>query len=626
MAEKPYNSDVGKVVEIEEKEDVIIRFCGDSGDGMQLTGSRFTETTAIMGNDVSTLPDFPAEIRAPAGSLAGVSGYQIRFSSKDIRTPGDAPDVLVAMNPAALRTNLPDLKEGGMLIVNTDAFTQDNLDYAGYESNPIEDGTLDAYASYKINLTTLTQNALEESELTKKSKERCKNFFALGIMSWLYQRPMEPTLDWIEKKFKGKDDLIWANQKALKSGYYYSETAELFKKHYKIPKAELPKGNYRHITGNEATALGFVAAGQLAKKDLIYATYPITPASDILHELSKHKNFGVKTLQAEDEISAIGMAIGASFTGGLGLTGTSGPGLSLKAEALGLALMMELPLVVINVQRGGPSTGLPTKTEQSDLMQAMYGRHGESPVAIIAPATPGECFHLAIEAVRISTKYMTPVIFLSDGYLANGAEPWAIPDMSEFQPIEINHPKASEVHFYPYHRNPETLSRPWAIPGTPGLEHRLGGLEKQEETGNVSYDPLNHDAMIKVRAKKIAGIVQDVPDLEVYGDESGDILLLGWGSTHGAITSAVDKMREEGLSISSAHLRYLNPFPKNLEKVLSSFKTVIIPEMNQGQLVQLIRAKFLIDAIPVNKTQGKPFKITEITSAVKEISQKKNVA
>lgn len=617
---------VSRPVDVEEKEEVIIRFCGDSGDGMQLTGSRFTETTAIMGNDVSTLPDFPAEIRAPAGSLAGVSGYQIRFSSKDIRTPGDAPDVLVAMNPAALKTNIHDLKEGGMLVVNTDAFTQDNLDYAGYKSNPIEDGSLEGYAFYKVNLTTLTENALEESELTKKAKARCKNFFALGMMSWLYQRPLETTLKWIESKFKGKEDLIWANQKALKSGYYFGETAELFKKHYTIPKAKLPEGKYRHITGNEATALGFLTAGVLAKKELVYASYPITPASDILHELSKHKSFGVKTLQAEDEIAAIAMAIGVSFTGLIGLTGTSGPGLSLKGEALGLALMMELPLVVINVQRGGPSTGLPTKTEQADLLQSLYGRHGESPVAVVAPATPGECFDYAIEAVRIATKYMTPVIFLSDGYLANGAEPWMVPDVEGLKPIEINHPHASEVAFYPYKRDPETYARPWAIPGTPGLEHRLGGLEKQELTGNVSYDPLNHESMIKARAEKIEKIVQDVPKLEVYGDSEGDTLLVGWGSTHGAITSAVDKLRDEGHSVSSIHIRYMNPFPANLSSILHRFKTVIVPEMNQGQLVMLIRSRFLIDAVPLNKTQGKPFKISEIVSAVKEIMSKKEVA
>lgn len=607
------------VKEIEEKEEVVIRFCGDSGDGMQLTGTRFTETTAIVGNDLGTLPDFPAEIRAPAGSLAGVSGYQIHFSSKDIRTPGDAPDVLVAMNPAALKTNIRDLKKGGILVVNEDAFNEDNIKQADYESNPLSDGSLSSYALYQIPITTLNAEALKESPLTKKDVERCKNFFALGIMFWLYDRPLEVTIEWINSKFKKKPELAEANKKALKSGFYFGETTELFKKHFKVAKASLPTGKYRHITGNEATAIGFIVASHLADKKLLYASYPITPASDILHELSRHKAFGVKTLQAEDEIAAIGMALGAAFSGHIGLTGTSGPGIALKSETISLAISMELPLVIINVQRGGPSTGLPTKTEQADLLQALYGRHGESPIAVIAPSTPGDCFNMAIEAVRIAVQYMTPIIYLSDGYLANGAEPWSLPNIQEIPQIKITHPTDPQT-FKPYVRDVKTLARPWALPGTPGLEHRLGGLEKQDITGNVSYDPQNHEKMIHLRAEKIERISDSIPPVEIFGNQKGgDILVVGWGSSYGAITTAVEKLQQEGIDVSSIHLRYLNPFPSNLKKVLNQFNTIICAELNMGQLAMVLRARFLKNVQSITKVEGKPFKVEEIINGVKNI-------
>lgn len=606
------------VKEVEEREEVVIRFCGDSGDGMQLTGSRFTDTTAVMGNDLATLPDYPAEIRAPAGSLAGVSGYQIHFSSKDIRTPGDAPDVLVAMNPAALKTNIADLKEGGHLIANSDAFTEENLKQAGYTANPLEDKSLARYNVYQIPITTLNNNSLATSLLPRKDKERCRNFFALGLVFWLFERPMDVTLQWIDKKFKGRPDLAEANKAALKGGYYFGETTETFRKQYKIAKAKLTPGVYRHITGNEATALGFIAASQMSGKQLVYASYPITPASDILHELSRHKNFGVKTLQAEDEIAAAGMALGASFAGAIGMTGTSGPGLALKSETISLAIMMELPMVIIDVQRGGPSTGLPTKTEQADLTQAFYGRHGESPIAIIAPATPGDCFTMAFDAVKMAIKYMTPVLYLSDGYLANGAEPWLIPDVDQLGKINVVHP-IDATEFLPYKRDPATLARPWALPGTPGLEHRIGGLEKADITGNVSYDPVNHEKMVRTRAEKIARIEQDVPLLKVFGDGAGEILVVGWGSTYGAITSAVETLRKEGLSISSIHLKYLNPFPSNLGAILKNFRTVIAAEMNAGQLAMILRSRFLVDVKSITKIQGQPFKIQEIVEGVHKI-------
>ena len=602
---------------IEEVETVTIRFAGDSGDGMQITGTQFTSTSAMIGNDISTMPDFPAEIRAPAGSLPGVSGFQLNFSSQDIHTPGDEPNVLVAMNPAALRVNLHDLEPGGILVVNSDEFTESNLKKAGYTVNPLEDGSLQGYRVLEIPITSLTLKALEASPLPFKQQERCKNFYSLGLMYWLYDRPMAPTLQWITEKFGNKPEIAEANATALRAGYNYADTTEIFNTSYRVAKAQIRPGKYRNITGNEATAIGFITASRLAGRPLFYGSYPITPASDILHELSKHKNFGVKTFQAEDEIAAIGAAIGASFAGNLGLTGTSGPGVALKSEAIGLAIMTELPLIVINVQRGGPSTGLPTKTEQADLLQAMFGRNGESPVAVVAPATPGDCFRMAIEAVRLATKYMAPVFFLSDGYLGNGSEPWEIPSLDSLPEMKVTFHTETEG-FQPYQRDEKTLSRPWAIPGTPGLEHRIGGLEKANITGNVSYDPDNHEQMVWLRAEKIQRMQQDIPDLEVNGAPEGQVLVLGWGSTYGSITTAVGQLQEQGASVSSAHLRYLNPFPRNLGEVLRRFETVIIPELNLGQLAMLIRSQFLVDAVIFSKVKGKPFKVAEIVNKIKQ--------
>jgi 2-oxoglutarate/2-oxoacid ferredoxin oxidoreductase subunit alpha len=602
---------------IEELEAVTIRFAGDSGDGMQVTGGQFTSTSAIIGNDISTLPDFPAEIRAPAGSLPGVSGYQLNFSSRDIRTPGDEPQVLVAMNPAALKVNIKDLEPGGILVLNTDEFNDGNLKKAGYAANPLNDGSLSGYRVFQIPITSLTLKALENSSLPFKQQERCKNFYALGLMYWLYDRPMEPTLKWIEDKFGAKPEIAEANIMALRAGYNYADTMELFTTHYHVGKAQIKPGKYRNITGNEATAIGFITASQLAGRPIFYGSYPITPASDILHELSKHKNFGVKTFQAEDEIAAIGASIGAAFAGHIGLTGTSGPGVALKSEAIGLAVMTELPLIVIDVQRGGPSTGLPTKTEQADLLQAMFGRNSESPVGIVAPATPADCFKMAVEAVRLATKYMAPVFFLSDGYLGNGSEPWEIPSLDSLPEMKINFRTDAEG-FFPYLRDEKTLSRPWAVPGTPGLEHRIGGLEKQNITGNVNYEPDNHDFMVRLRAEKIQRMQQDIPPLEVFGKPEGKVLVLGWGSTHGAITTAVEQMQEKGQAVSSAHLRYLNPFPSNLGDVLKGFETVIVPELNLGQLCMLIRAKFLVDAVSLSQVKGKPFKVSTLVNKIKE--------
>jgi 2-oxoglutarate/2-oxoacid ferredoxin oxidoreductase subunit alpha len=603
---------------LEEVETVTIRFAGDSGDGMQLTGTQFTNTSAVVGNDISTLPDFPAEIRAPAGSLPGVSGFQLNFSSQDIKTPGDQPNVLVAMNPAALKVNLPDLEEGGTVIVNTDGFTPENLKYANYPTNPLEDNTLAGYRVHKLPISTLNMNALKGNvELSRKEIDRCKNFFALGVLYWLYDRPMENTLNWIHSKFGKIPQLAKANEIALKTGYNFADTTEVFTTHYKVKKAKIAPGKYRKMTGNEATAIGFVAASQLAGRPLFYGSYPITPASDILHELARHKSFGVKTFQAEDEIAAVCAAIGASFTGHIGLTGTSGPGVALKQEAIGLAVMTELPLVIVNVQRGGPSTGLPTKTEQADLFQAVWGRNGECPAIVVAPSTPGDCFHMAIESVRLAFKYMVPVFFLSDGYLANGAEPWAIPGMDELPKIEVKFAN-DPSNFMPYARDPETLARPWALPGTPGLEHRIGGIEKQHITGNVNYDPENHHLMVKLRQEKVDRAANDIPPLEVFGEKNGKVLVLGWGSTYGSISSAVEKLQREGKSVSAAHLRYLNPFPRNLGEVLAGFETVIIPEMNLGQLCTMIRAKYLVDAVPFSKVKGRPFQIREIVRKVEE--------
>jgi 2-oxoglutarate ferredoxin oxidoreductase subunit alpha len=598
--------------EVQLLDRVTIRFAGDSGDGMQLTGTQFTRTAAVFGNDISTFPDYPAEIRAPAGSLPGVSGFQISFSASDIHTPGDAPDVLVAMNPAALKTNIGDLPAGGAVIVNSDAFTPGNLGKAAYASNPLADGSLKQYTVFEVPISTLNANALEGLDMTAKQVDLTKNFFALGLMFWLYERPMEPTLAWIDQKFGNRPVIAEANKRALKSGYAFGETTEMFHTTYRVPKAKLPPGTYRNITGNEATGLGFLTAASLAKRQLFYGSYPITPASDILHQLSGYKHFGVKAFQAEDEIAAIGATIGAAYGGALALTGTSGPGVALKQEAMGLAVMTELPMVIINVQRAGPSTGMPTKVEQADLFQALYGRNGESPLPIVAPATPGECFSLAIEASRIALKYMTPVVYLSDAFVANGAEPWKVPSLEDLPDISVPNAVKGEGVFLPYSRDPETLGRPWAIPGTPGLEHRIGGLEKADGLGNVSYDPENHHRMTLLRAQKVAGIANDIPPLETFGPEEGDLLILGWGSTYGVLRSAVERLRAEGRSVAHAQLRYLNPFPANTGDVLKRYRMVLVPELNMGQLAFVLRGTYLVDALGYNRVRGKPFRISEI--------------
>jgi len=608
--------------DIQELDRVTIRFAGDSGDGSQVAGLQFTNTAALLGNDISTVPDFPAEIRAPAGSLPGVSSFQVSFSSYDIHTPGDAPDVLVAMNPAALKTNLPDLPKGGTIIVNTDEFSDANLRKAAYEANPLENGTLAGYRVIEVPITSMNARALKDSGLNTKQIDRSKNFFALGLMFWLYERPLDPTLRWIDQKFSRNPAVAKANADTLKAGYHFGETAELFPVHYRVPKADLAPGHYRSITGNEATALGFLAASRLTGRPLFYGSYPITPASDILQELARFKNFGVKTFQAEDEISAIGSAIGAAFGGSLGLTGTSGPGLALKSESLGLAVMVELPIVVAMIQRSGPSTGMPTKTEQADLLQAMFGRNGECPVAIVAPATPAECFDMAIEAFRIALRHMVPTIFLSDGYLGTSSEPWRLPSVADLPTMRIDFATDPST-FHPYSRDPETLARPWAIPGTPGLEHRIGGLEKADITGNVSYDAENHDRMVRFRAEKVARIANDIPDVKVIGDEEGSLLVLGWGSTYGPALSAVQRARARGLGVSHAHLRYLNPFPANLGDVLSRFDRVLIPEMNLGQLLMLVRARYLIDAVGLNQVTGRPFKIAQIEEKINALVRSK---
>ena len=597
--------------DIRELERVTIRFAGDSGDGMQLTGTQFTRTAAVFGNDISTLPDFPAEIRAPAGSLPGVSGFQISFSSSEIHTPGDQPDVLVAMNPAALKTNIGDLPAGGALIVNSDAFSQGNLNKAAYASNPLTDGSLKSFTVFEIPISTLNERSLDGLEMTSKQKDLTKNFFALGLMFWLYERSMDPTIDWIDAKFGARPVIAEANKRALKAGYAFGETTEAFHTHYRVKPARLDPGTYRNITGNEAAALGFVTASRLAQRQLFYGSYPITPASEILHQLSGYKSFGVKTFQAEDEIAAMGASIGAAYGGALALTASSGPGIALKTEAMGLAVMVELPVVIVDVQRAGPSTGMPTKNEQADLLQVMFGRNSDSPLPVVAPAMPGECFDLAIEASRLALKYMTPVVYLSDAFLATGSEPWRVPALSDLPDIAV--PNATDPATYrPYQRDPDTLARPWAVPGTPGLEHRIGGLEKADVTGNVSYDPDNHHRMQMLRAAKVAGIADDIPPLEVYGPETGELLVLGWGSTYGAIRSAVERLVGEGRPVAHAHLRHLNPFPANTESVLRSYRRVLIPEVNLGQLLLLVRAAYLIDAVGYNRSRGKPFRIAEI--------------
>jgi 2-oxoglutarate ferredoxin oxidoreductase subunit alpha len=596
----------------------VIRFCGDSGDGMQITGSQFTNTVALYGNDLATFPDFPAEIRAPAGTLPGVSGFQVHFASTDIYTPGDSVDVLIAMNPAALRMNVADLKPNGILIVNTDNFKETDLRKAQMKANPLEDHSLDAYRLFPVELTRLTRLALQDLGLDAKSMDRCKNFFALGMCYWLFNRSMDSTFRWIEDKFKSKALLVEANKLAMKAGYAYCEATEAFQISYEIPPAKLDPGVYRNISGNTALAMGFVVASQKAGIPLFLGSYPITPASDILHELSMFKDFGVITFQAEDEIAAITSAIGAAYAGALAMTTTSGPGMALKTEALGLAVMTEIPLVICDIQRGGPSTGLPTKTEQADLLQALFGRNSEAPIPVLAAATPGDCFWIALEASRIATKYMVPVIVLSDGYLANGAEPWRIPKLEELPEFHVKF-ETNPEGFMPYKRDPQTLSRPWAVPGTAGLEHRIGGLEKQDGTGNVNYEPLNHERMVRLRAAKVEAIVQDVPDVVPAGDPDGDLLIVAWGSTYGAVTAALKAQRDKGRRIGHIHLRHLNPLPKNLGEMLQRYKKVLIPEMNMGQLLLWLRAKYLVDAIGFNKIQGKPFKTSELEAKIEEV-------
>jgi 2-oxoglutarate/2-oxoacid ferredoxin oxidoreductase subunit alpha len=596
----------------------VIRFAGDSGDGMQVTGSQFTNTVALYGNDIATFPDFPAEIRAPAGTLPGVSGYQLHFSSNEIYTPGDAVDVLIAMNPAALKMNLADLKANGILIVNSDAFAETDLRKAQLTVNPLEDHSLDKYRLFSVELECLTKVALEHLGLDAKSVSRCKNFFALGMCYWLYNRSMEGTVRYIEEKFAKKPLLVEANKLAMKAGYSYCEATEAFQISYEIPPAQLEPGLYRNMSGNQALALGFITASQKSGLKLFQGSYPITPASDILHELSQYKDFGVITFQAEDEIAAITSAIGAAYAGALAITTTSGPGMALKTEAMGLAVAVEIPLVVCDIQRGGPSTGLPTKTEQADLLQALFGRNSEAPIPVIAPATPSDCFWAALEASRIAVKYMVPVIILSDGYLANGAEPWKIPDLDAIPDFKVKF-ASDPVDFKPYRRNPDTLARPWAVPGTPGLEHRIGGLEKQDVTGNINYEPLNHENMVRIRAAKVEAIAQDIPDAVPAGDPDGELLIVAWGSTHGAITAAVKSQRELGHRIGHVHLRHLNPLPSNLGDVLKRYKQVLVPELNMGQLLWLLRAKFLVNAIGLNKIQGRPFKQSELEQKIEEL-------
>ena len=603
-------------------DDAVIRFAGDSGDGMQLTGGRFTETTAVVGNDLSTLPDFPAEIRAPAGSLAGVSAFQIHFSSKDVHTPGDKPDVLVAMNPAALKVHQAELTPGGTMILNTDAFTKKNLNFAGYETSPVEDGTLDDYFNViPIEMNKLVTAACEGLEMSPKLVGRTKNFFALGVLYYMYDRPLEATEKWLEKKFAGKDAIIEANKRAMNAGYNYADTTELFTTRFKVEKAVLPKGTYRNINGNYATSLGLLAASEKSNLKLFYGGYPITPASDILHTLAAWKHFGVQTFQAEDEIAGITSIIGAAFTGSLAVTASSGPGIALKGEAMGLALMTELPMVIINVQRGGPSTGLPTKTEQADLNQALYGRNGEAPLPIIAAATPGDCFFAAYEASRIALKYMVPVVLLTDGYLANGSEPWKIPKVKDLKPIDVKFEKPSktENEYLPYKRDKETLSRPWAIPGTAGLQHRVGGLEKAEDSGHVSYDPENHHRMVELRQEKVNCIQNDIDPTEIYGKNNGDLLIISWGGTYGSCRSAVETLNDEKKSVSHVHLRWINPLPKDLGEIIIKFKNVLVPEINMGQLIKLIRSEYLVDAKGLNQVTGRPISASKIIETVKEI-------
>jgi 2-oxoglutarate ferredoxin oxidoreductase subunit alpha len=601
---------------IEELDSVTIRFAGDSGDGMQLTGTQFTDASALFGNDLATMPDFPAEIRAPAGTVAGVSAFQIHFSSREIKTPGDDLDVLVAMNAAALKANIADLEVGGILVVDLAGFGDKDLEKAEYHSNPLHDGSLTGYRLIEVDITAQTVRAVEHTGLKGRSAELCKNFFTLGMMYWLYDRPVEHTLTWIQAKFgpktkyKDKPEIASANQAALLAGFNYAETVELFASHYRVKKADLPTGKYRKISGNEATVFGLISAAQKAGLEIVYGSYPITPASDVLHGLSRQKHFGVLTFQAEDEIAAMASIVGAAYGGALGVTATSGPGICLKSEAMGLAVMTELPMVVIDVQRGGPSTGLPTKTEQSDLLLNMFGRSGDSPLPIVAAKSPGDCFNMAYEAGRLALKYMTPVVLLTDGYIANGSEPWLIPDPETLPPIKVNRATKSGAEFLPYERDKETLARPWAIPGTPGLEHRIGGLEKAQQTGKISYDPDNHDAMTRERAAKVAGIAKDIPAQVIEGDASADLLVVSWGGTYGAVSTAVSDCNTNGIKVAHIHIQYLSPFPANLGDILASYKKIVIPELNMGQLRMLLSGTFGVAAEGINLVRGKPFRVS----------------
>jgi len=615
-------STLAEVPPVKNKREVldqaVIRFAGDSGDGMQITGSQFTNTAALYGNDIATFPDYPAEIRAPAGTIPGVSGFQLHFSSNEVYTPGDAIDVLIAMNPAALKVNVADLKANGILIVNSDSFKEGDLRKAQMTSNPLEDHSLDKFRLFSVELERLTRRSLEHLGLDAKSMDRCKNFFALGMCYWLYNRSMDPTVRWIEDKFKNKPLLVEANKLALKGGYSYCEATEAFQISYEIPPAQLTPGLYRSMSGNQALALGFVTAAQKSGLTLFQGSYPITPASDILHELSQYKDFGVMTFQAEDEIAAVTSAIGAAYAGALAITTTSGPGMALKTEAMGLAVAVEIPLVICDIQRGGPSTGLPTKTEQADLLQALFGRNSEAPIPVLAASTPADCFWVAIEACRIAVKYMVPVIILSDGYLANGAEPWRIPELSDIPDFPVKF--ASDPNgFLPYKRDPQTLARPWAVPGTPGLEHRIGGLEKQDPTGNINYEPLNHENMVRVRAAKVAAVAQDIPNVLPAGDLEGDLLIVAWGSTCGSITAALKAQRAKSRKIGHLHLQHLNPLPSNLGDVLKRYQRVLVPELNMGQLLWALRAKYLVDAVGLNKIQGRPFKQAELEQKIEEM-------
>jgi 2-oxoglutarate ferredoxin oxidoreductase subunit alpha len=615
--------------QVQQLDRVIIRFAGDSGDGMQLAGDRFTQETATFGNDLSTLPNFPAEIRAPAGTLPGVSSFQVHFADHDILTPGDAPDVLVAMNPAALKANLDDLPRGADIIANTDEFSKRNLNKVGYEENPLEDGSLSGYQLHALPITSVTVKALEGYDVSRKEAERAKNMFALGLLSWLYNRPAEGTMRFLESKFAKNPEIMEANKAAFRAGWNYGETTEAFSVQYEVKPATLEPGIYRNITGNSALSYGLIAASRRSGLPLFLGSYPITPASDILHELAKHKRFGVRTFQAEDEISGVGAALGASFGGALGVTSTSGPGMALKAEAIGLAVSVELPLIVCDIQRAGPSTGMPTKTEQADLLMALYGRNGESPVAVVAPATPSDCFNTALEAVRIAVKYRTPVIILSDGYLANGSEPWRIPDVAGLPKLrdEFSFSSPNEWRedgekpvFYPFQRNPETLARPWAVPGTPGLEHRIGGIEKADGAGTISYDPDNHDKMVRLRQAKIDGIAADIGPLEVDDpDGNARVLVLGWGSTFGSIGAAVRRVRVAGEAVAQAHLRHLSPFPANLGEVLTSYEKVLVPEINLGQLALILRGRYLVDVISYNRVRGLPFRAAELAGVIQDV-------